>query len=786
MYNERITENLVRNKFRALGYYSNPEIIIEEQKSEQPRINKLLKNASKGGNSRGLPEFIISFKYEKDFVCVFECKSDITKHQSKNFDKYKDFAVDGAKLYSDYLSKEMDVLFIGVSGQTEEELKVSHYIQLRGEKEVTSVFGNEILSYESYLETYKALRFRIDYQNLVKYLKTLNETLHKKKIPEDKRAILFSGILIALEDKTFSQTYRLHHNSVRLSNSLLESITHKLKESNVPVTRIYEMEQAFNFIKTHTTLIDEEYLFDLIHDIHSNVRIFTKTNQYFDILSKAYIEFLRYANNDKGLGIVLTPSHITDLFCDLSNISKDSVVFDNCCGTGGFLVSAMDKMVKLAQGDKTKIDNIKKNQLIGIEYQDHIFTLCCSNMVIHGDGKTNIIKGDCFKKIDEIKNYKPNIGFLNPPYNTGINELKFVLNNLSALEKNSLCIAILPISCALNQKGANHLKEQLLANHTLEAVLSMPDDLFYPVGVVTCIMIFKAYQPHPTDYKTYFGYWKDDGHIKRKHQGRIDSGRWLTIKKSWINSFRNKESQIGFSTTQAATANDEWCAEAYMETDYSKLSAEHFIKKIHNYSAFQFLMGRVEEATKTPFQEDNISLFDREWMSFKYEEVFNIYGGYYNKKPETIENGDIPFIGATDSNNGITSMHTKEIVKVTSRDGKLNNHDISKKIFRGNSITISNNGSVGYAFYQPIDFTCSHDINPIDLKGHTMNPFISMFLCTLIELERFRWAYGRKWRPIRMPSSLIKLPVDSNKNIDWMFMENYIKSLPYSKNLSPS
>jgi type I restriction enzyme M protein len=192
------------------------------------------------------------------------------------------------------------------------------------------------------------------------------------------------------------------------------------------------MEQAFTFIKTHTALIDEGYLMELVAEIHNNIRTFVKNNEYCDIISKAYVEFLKYANNDSGLGIVLTPPYITDLFCELAGITKDSIAFDNCCGTGGFLVVAMEKMIQLAKGDLQKIDHIKKQQLVGIEYQDHIFTLCCSNMILHGDGKTNIIKGDCFKQINEAKKYKPTIGLLNPPYNdsTGLNELEFVLNNL--------------------------------------------------------------------------------------------------------------------------------------------------------------------------------------------------------------------------------------------------------------------------------------------------------------------------------------------------------------------
>lgn len=179
----------------------------------------------------------------------------------------------------------------------------------------------------------------------------------------------------------------------------------------------------------------------------------------------------------------------------------------------------------------------------------------------------------------------------------------------------------------------------------------------------------------------------------------------------------------------------------------------------------------------------SLSLTDREWKWFRFDEIFKICKGFYNKKPENDPKGDIPFIGATDSNNGITSFTNLQTVMESTKTGELPNSPIEEKLFSGGCITVSNNGSVGYAFYQPIKFTCSHDVNPLYLLARPMNQYIGIFLCTLISLDRYRWNYGRKWRPFRMPSSLIKLPVNSIGEPDWDFMENYIKGLPFSDNI---
>ncbi len=592
--NEVITSNIVRDLFRQLGYNDNQEVVVQEQQSDSDQIKKLLQNASKRGSGKGYPDFIVTSKTENDFVCVIECKADVTKHKSDTLDKYADYAVDGAKLYADYLSKEMDVLYIGVSGQTENELRVNHYLKLKNDKPEEVFNANKLYGFDSYLEQYKKARFRIDYENLIKYTKTLNENMHKKKIPENNRAILFSRILIGLEDDTFYKTYASYTDARRLSDFLVDSVIKKLEYANIQLTRVHEMQQAFNFIRSHTALIDEGYLIELVRDIHQEVRPFIKSNQYFDIISHCYVEFLKYANNDSGLGIVLTPSHITQLFCDLADVNVNSVVFDNCCGTSSFLIAAMQKMIEDAKGDKATIDIIKRKQLVGVEYQDHIFTLSVSNMIIHGDGKTNIIKGDCFKKIDETKKYKPTVGLLNPPYNdvTGIDELVFIENNLSAIEKNGIVVAIVPMRCALYQKGEGlALKQRLLEKHTLEAVMSMPDDLFYPIGTVTCIMVFRAHIPHKTsNRKAWFGYWKNDGFIKAKHRGRVDANQqWESIKAHWLEMYRNRDVHAGESVMQYVTANDEWCAEAYMETDYSKITQADFEKVVREYAVYKLI-----------------------------------------------------------------------------------------------------------------------------------------------------------------------------------------------------
>lgn len=151
------------------------------------------------------------------------------------------------------------------------------------------------------------------------------------------------------------------------------------------------------------------------------------------------------------------------------------------------------------------------------------------------------------------------------------------------------------------------------------------------------------------------------------------------------------------------------------------------------------------------------------WKAFKLGSLFDIRKGKRLTKRDMID-GDIPYIGASRFNNGITEYIGQD------------------PIFEGGSITVSYDGSVGEAFYQPDPFWASDAVNVLKPRFN-LNRYSAMFIVTIIKREQYRFSYGRKWKLSRMKSDQIKLPIDSNQYPDWQFMEDYVKSLPYSSNL---
>lgn len=150
------------------------------------------------------------------------------------------------------------------------------------------------------------------------------------------------------------------------------------------------------------------------------------------------------------------------------------------------------------------------------------------------------------------------------------------------------------------------------------------------------------------------------------------------------------------------------------------------------------------------------------WKDFCLGDYFEIKKGKRLTSDEQTE-GSTPYIGAIDSNNGIANYIGQDA------------------IHEGNTISLSYNGSVGEAFYQPKAFWATDDVNVLYFKeknGITLNKYIALFICAVLRQEKYRYSYGRKWVLESMKSTVIKLPEKSGKP-NWSYMEDYMKSLPY-------
>jgi type I restriction-modification system DNA methylase subunit len=754
--------------------------LIEEQMSDNPRISELLKGASKnGGNGIGRPEHIITFKTHYDLLIITECKGDKKLHSSTINDlNPKKYAEDGVKHYSKFLSKEFDVISIAISGETIEDSKVTHYLQKKGSDYPVKILGEKLLNLDSYFNFYTKNELIIsqDYEKLRNFANELNSKLHSNKILESQRSLLLSAILLSLDNPSFKNSYKYILNGGQLSSFLVDTVFDFLnKNADLSKSQLELIQTHFSFIRTDTTLNSSDVVLkDIVCDVENNIKTFIDTYNFRDVLGEIYNVFLSYSNSDKGLGIVLTPPHITELFSELSQVNKKSVVLDTCTGTGGFIISALKYMIRDCDGDEKLIDFIKENQLIGVEYQSHIYTLLVSNLLIHKSNVKNVLSGSCFSEgnINTVKLLKPNVGMLNPPFKSDkkkdTEELEFVYTNLECLEVGGTCVAILPMACAVrSDKKIKLLREKILNSHTLEGVLSMPDELFHNsnAGVVSCIMIFTAHKPHNPNKEVYFGYYKNDGFVKRKNLGRIDYfNKWGVIKEKWVNYFLNRKTEIGFSTCEKINFDSEWAVEKYLKTDYKTLVKFNFEKVLHVYSSYLFGNSKIDIATSNPINNINLELFDREWKKFNLMGIFNITGTK-TTKPDIINSsnkGNYPYVTTQASNNGV-----EKFLDFYTENGRV--------------LTIDS-AVLGYTSYQHDNFTASDHVEKLVPKFES-NPYIMLFLVTILNMEQYRFNYGRKASQTRLKELEINLPIKTNGDIDFDFMVSYILSCKFSNNI---
>ncbi|MGV1071781.1 HsdM family class I SAM-dependent methyltransferase [Clostridium perfringens] len=614
MASERWTEAYVLNKLGLDLTKTNDGLIVEAQKSDDSSIQDILKKCGgkptkceideynkKSSKKAGQPEFIIRFLGEENLIILVECKQDIKNHISKDLNKPNKCAVDGVLYYAKYFKDYFDVITIAVSGDCEEDIKVSTHIWHKNSNIFEDKDISSVLDINEYKNIYKGNKYKSKYsiEDVRRIALDFHDELRELGFTEKEKPLFVAGLLIALSDKDFRNMYMRYSKPGKLLDDAKNTLQSRLKESGIPIGKINIVSRNFDVITKNQKLrnMPLDKRLSALHFIkildNSILPMMKDAGNNIDVAGEFYNEFIKYTGGDgKGLGIVLTPRHITELFCELAEIDKSSKVIDICCGTGSFLVAAMHKMLEGNLNDDER-ESIFNKQLYGIEINSDLYTMACANMIVRGDGHSKLKNLDCFsKEVTKELTGICNVGLINPPYSQKDCELKFIERMLDLLTIGGIGIAIVPMSSAIGTKFKTE-RNSIMSKHRLLAVMSMPEELFYPVGVNTCIMVWKAHNKHDKlKHKTWFGYWKNDGFEKMKKLGRVDlKNNWSSIKEEWIRMYINKDVIDGMSAYEYVDANDEWLCEAYMKTDYSNLTELDFEKAIKEYLAYLIKNG---------------------------------------------------------------------------------------------------------------------------------------------------------------------------------------------------
>ena len=452
----------------------------------------------------------------------------------------------------------------------------------------------------------------------------LNELLHRHGISEKLRSQFVGTLLLAIKN---GLVYNRKMKSAQINGGirtiledLLEGSLKKAEKLTLIDKRVLQSQDVRDIDSESLCLILDfikDKIFPFIND---------KSTAGQDLLNLFFITFNKYVGkSDKNQAF--TPDHITDFMSKICNVNKHSVILDMACGSGSFLVRAMTQALADCH-TRSEEDNVKKHHIYGVEYDELVYGLATTNMLIHSDGNSNIEQGSCFDVVPRFisDGVKFNVVLMNPPYNAiakqvpkeyaqtwgkstqdpskGLYFVKFILDQMNKNNMPGKLAVLLPMACAIgNSTLMKNMKTAILKNNTLDAVFSLPDDMFYPgASACACCMVFDVGTPHKTtNRETFFAYCKDDGFKKRKNLGRVeqinDNGEslWVSIQKKWIDTYKNRDVIAGFSARHMVTGEDEWLCEAYMETDYNDLSENDFQKSINNYIAYLIKKGDIYE-----------------------------------------------------------------------------------------------------------------------------------------------------------------------------------------------
>lgn len=604
-------------------------ISFDAQGSNVKEIDEALKTASKRGTGKaGYPEYVAVIN---DFVLVIEDKADINRHVSltdngviaTDTKSVTDYAVNGAYFYGKHIAQNSSfkkVFALGVSGDEKHHVITPLWVDDReGYKRLSDIESFVSFSSQNIGEYYtryvlkEATDVEKTTEQILKDAAQLHEYLRTYGTLKDQdKPLVVAGILLALDeiepggfsiDSLTGDQLAGNCDGDKLMNAIKTRLTRsnvgpdakkdKLLSEFTILQKSFRLNEVNNALGKTPLKFYTEFLYECVF---RNIK-YQKTSE--DFIGRFYAEFMSYSGGDgQTLGIILTPRHITDLMCDLVDVMADDVVLDPTCGTAGFLIAAMHRMLSMADSDAQR-KSIKKRQLHGFELQSNMFAVAAANMILRRDGNSNLQCTD-FLKLNPAQTQMKGatVGLMNPPYSQGTKtadpeqcELSFIEHLLDSLTVGARAAVIVPQSSMTGKtKAEQAFKTSIMKHHTLEGVITCNTNTFYRVGVNPVIAVFTAHEPHPKNKVCKFIDFRDDGYETRAHVGLVEGGSAKDKRQHLLDVwFGRVEAPSKFCVESTVQPDDEWLHSFYYFNDEIPTDAD-FEKSIGDYLTFEFSM----------------------------------------------------------------------------------------------------------------------------------------------------------------------------------------------------
>ena len=516
----------IKEQLKLLGWDTrNPsrhpdgEVYTQQECLSHPEIKK--------GLQSDRPENVI--KLSDKYYWVIEAKANHNElHKALNEAKEYSVAINANS------TQIKAVIASGVAGNDADSYLIkSEFLNIKdwcsitiNNKEISGLISKKIVLEIIRTQNPDIKDLPVDENLFLQKAEKINQILHLGAINKNYRARVIAALLLSLIAKTQPNI-----------DSEPKILIKEINDRNEYVLTEQGKPEFTNFITLSLPPTQDNHIkfkkavVETIQELN-NLNIRSAMNSGTDVLGKFYEVFLKYGNGAKEIGIVLTPRHITKFAVDVLDVNEKDIVFDPTCGTGGFLVAAFDYV----RQNGCNIDVFKENNLFGIEQEPEVVALAIVNMIFRGDGKNNIVEGNCFQKNLNFKrkglistagfSKNKKEGFeaitkvlMNPPFalkTSDEKEFKFVEYALGQMKKEGILFSVLPSSQMVRQGIYLNWRKHLLKNNTLLSVVTFPEDLFYPIGVYTSGIFIKKGIPHPKDQKVLWIRALNDGLLKSK------------------------------------------------------------------------------------------------------------------------------------------------------------------------------------------------------------------------------------------------------------------------------
>ena len=635
-----------------------------EQESLNAEIDKALSDyfTKNGGTGANRPDakillqdknlnfypILIEYKGYKNSLVKLDANHQVENRTAKNEPHFKNinsFAVNGAVHYANALlhhTSYTDIIAIGMTGYKDDAGKLQHKIGVYFVSKSNLGAGQKVgefsdfsflapKNFDAFIEKVKTLSLSQEELDKLKEqrekeidasLVKLNNDIYQneKGLGENDRVYLVAASIIAtlgIPGKVAPLEKADLKSSTETGNKDGDIIVRKIKAFLDAKELPQEKKDLIIRTLSNTLLTDninkvvdgESQLKRVFTKIVDDLGIYYKIGLTTDFTGKLFNEMYGWLgfSQDKLNDVVLTPSYVATLLVKLARVNKDSFVWDFATGSAGLLVAAMNEMLNDAKNTITSPEElaqkeikIKAEQLLGLELLSSVYMLAILNMILMGDGSSNILNKDSLSDFDgnygfgKINNKFPADAFiLNPPYSANGNGMNFVEKALGMMNKGYAAIII------QNSAGSGKAKDyckSILEKHTLIASIKMPIDIFIgKSSVQTNIYVFKVNEKHHKDEMVKFIDFSNDGYTrtnrKKATNNLKDTDRAKERYEELINLVRFGKSKLNIFTekeyheaTIDPTNGADWNQTAPIDT---KPTLQDFKKTISDYLSWE-------------------------------------------------------------------------------------------------------------------------------------------------------------------------------------------------------